>query len=300
MADHEHHSHAAGHHHDHNHVEFDEATWARWAASAELEGEVLLDFVTSTAERVSLLPGWVAPRRIADVGSGPGVAACELARFFPDAEVIAFDSSRAMLEHAAARIDRLGFGGAARVELGEIPGDLDRLSEIDLLWASMSLHHVGDEVAALRAFRPTLSPAGVIAIAEMADQMRMLPEDLGVGRPGLGDRLAQCGAEWFAQMRLSLPSSVEGQDLALMVEAAGFTVLDDRVARIRIDGPLPDQARQFVVGTLERTRSQLDERLDAEDVAVLDVLLDPSNPLSVAQRDDVFVDATRRIVIARA
>lgn len=259
---------------------------------------MLLEFVTSTAERVASTPGWVAPQRIADVGSGPGVAACELARLFPAAHVIAFDSSPAMLQHASARIHRLGLGGVVSVVLGEIPSELDRLGDIDLLWASMSLHHVGDEVAALRAFRPTLSPTGVVAIVEMADQIRMFPADLGIGRVGLADRLAQCGAEWFAQMRNALPSTIESQDLGVMVEAAGYTVVDDRVARVRIDVPLPEQARRFVVGTLTRTRSQLDAMLDAEDLAVLDVLLDPTNPLSVAQRDDVFVEASRRIIIA--
>ena len=58
-----------------------------------------------------------------------------------------------------------------------------------MIWASMSLHHVGDEVAALRVLHEMLEPSGLLAIAEMAGPMRVLPDDLDVARPGLAGRL---------------------------------------------------------------------------------------------------------------
>jgi SAM-dependent methyltransferase len=235
-----------------------------------------------------------------DVGAGPGVAACELARLFPTADVIAFDSSPAMLARAQARSDTHGGGGRVRTVLGELPHGLRDSGLFDMIWASMSLHHVGDEVGALTALRESLVPGGTIAIVEMADPMRVLPADLGMGRPGLGDRMQARHKEWFGRMRNSLPGAVASRDLADMVSDAGLAVLDDRVDRLRFDPPLTDNARTVATGMLERARSQLDASLDADDRSVLDALLDPNNPLSFAQRTDVFIDASHRIILAQA
>ena len=96
--------HARGAHqpHGHGHVHLDEADWEARAVDAELEGELLLGFVTDTARWIDELRGPDAPpvRRVLDIGSGPGVGTCELARRFPDAHVIAVDGSPAMLERA--------------------------------------------------------------------------------------------------------------------------------------------------------------------------------------------------------
>ena len=91
--------------HQHGRVQLGEADWAAQAAHTELEGEVLVAFVTDTAAWVTELRDPDAPpvRRIVDIGSGPGVGMCELARLFPDASVIAVDSSPAMLERATHR-----------------------------------------------------------------------------------------------------------------------------------------------------------------------------------------------------
>ena len=88
--------------HGHGHVHLDEGDWEALAVDAELEGELLLGFVTDTARWIDELRGPDAPpvRRVLDIGSGPGVGTCELARRFPDAHVIAVDGSPAMLERA--------------------------------------------------------------------------------------------------------------------------------------------------------------------------------------------------------
>ena len=79
----------------HGHVHLDEADWEAFAGHAEREGELLLSFVTDTRPWIAELRGPDAPpvRRILDIGSGPGVGTCELARLFPDADVVAVDSS---------------------------------------------------------------------------------------------------------------------------------------------------------------------------------------------------------------
>ena len=176
--------------HEHGQLEVD----------TELEGELLLAFVTETAAWIADLRGIAAPpvRRAIDIGSGPGVGTCELARMFPDAHVIAVDSSPAMLERAAQRAIAHGLDGRVSTHVAELPRGLDGLARADVIWASMSLHHIGDEVASLRLLGALLERHGLLAVAELAEPMRVLPDDLDVGRPGLAERLDAAGASWFA------------------------------------------------------------------------------------------------------
>jgi SAM-dependent methyltransferase len=288
-------------HHHHGEVHLDEAHWEGFLDQTEREGELLVGFVTRTAERVRALRGPDAPpvRRVLDIGSGPGVGTCELARLFPEAQVIALDGSPATLHRVRQRAGERGLGQRITTHLAELPAGLDELAPVDLIWASMALHHVGDEVGLLRALYNILDPTGIIAIAEMAEPMRVLPDDLDVGPPGLAQRLVAAGRTWFAAMREGLEGAVPSADVPSMLRSAGFDVLDSRTVPERFDAPLPDAARQVVLGHLRRTRTHLEELLDQEDLAAIDVLTDEGDPRSVVRRNDVFVAASREIVVAR-
>lgn len=302
MADHHHQHDHHDHAHGHRHVQLDEAGWRAWADHAELEGEVLLEFVTDSAAWIAEHRGPQAPpvRRIIDIGSGPGVGTCELARRFPGSQVVAVDGSPAMLERVARRAAEQGLTARVSTHLAELPDGLDDLAPADVIWASMSLHHIGDEVTSLRLLRRLLVPGGVLAIAELGEPTRFLPADLGpgLGAPGLADRLDQRWASWFAEMRAGLPGSVPSDDLTTMVTTAGFDVVGARLARVDIPPPLSATARLFVLGQLQRTRDDVGS-LSVEDRAALDVLLDPDDPRGARRRPDLFVTAARQIVIAR-
>jgi SAM-dependent methyltransferase len=287
--------------HGHGHVHLDEADWEALAGHAELEGELLLGFVTATTHWIDELRAPDAPpvRRVLDIGSGPGVGTCELARRFPDAHVVAVDGSPAMLERAARRAAAHGLERRVSTRLAELPDGLDDLDPADVIWASMSLHHIGDETGALRVLRGRLALSGLLAVAEIAEPMRVLPDDLNVGQPGLAERLDRAESDWFASMRAGLAGSAPSADLASMLAAAGFAVVGTRVARERFDPPLSGPARDVVVQRIDRARHQLDDRLSADDLHTLDVLGDPGDPRGAAHRADVFVAASRQIVVAR-
>jgi SAM-dependent methyltransferase len=283
-------------------VHIDESDWAALAAHTELEGELFLPFVTDTAHWIGDLRGRDAPpvRRVLDIGCGPGVGTCELARQFPNAHVVAVDSSPAMLERVTQRATSHGVDARVRTHLAELSSGLDGLGRADVIWASMVIHHVGNEVVALQVLRERLETGGLVAIAERCESTRVLPDDLDLGRPGLADRLARAGDQWFASMRHGLSDEVPSSDLPSMLVAAGFEVVGDRVARVRVDAPLASDARRFAREQMRRARGQLSEYLDDDDRATLDVLADPDDPRSVAQRPDVFVASARQISIARS
>ena len=290
-----------GSHPPHGRVRLDEGDWEALVGHAELEGELLLAFVTDTAQWVNELRGADAPpvRRVLDIGSGPGVGTCELARLFPDAQVVAVDGSPAMLERTAARAAEHGLDYRIATHLAELPDGLDGLEPADVIWASMSLHHVGDEINALGVLRALLVRSGLLAVAEMAEPMRVLPDDLDIGRPGLAERLNRAERDWFAAMRANLSGSVPTTELASMLSSAGFDVAGSRLALEHFAPPLSDAARRFAARHVGRARQAFHELLDEDDLRTLDVLSDPDDPRSVLRRGDVFVATSRQILVAR-
>ncbi|MEJ7563106.1 MAG: hypothetical protein WKF45_11375, partial [Ilumatobacteraceae bacterium] len=70
-------------------------------------------------------------------------------------------------------------------------------------------------------------------------------------------------------------------------------------ARKHLDAPLSADARRLALGHLRRMREQSDEHLDDDDLHTLDVLSDADDLRSVMHRSDVFVTASRQILVAR-
>ena len=287
------------HAHQHHAQDLD---WDTMVAFAEREAEVLMAFLveaTSTLADIAAADG-LEVQRIVDVGSGPGVATCMLAERFPTATVLAADGSKEMLANVEARAARLGVADRVTTRLVELPAGLDDVGTADLVWASLVLHHVGDEPAALRGLRARLGPGGLLALVEFGDPLRFLPDGADGGRPGLWDRLDAARSAWLADMRAGLPDSVESGDYRTMIEAAGFEVLVDRVVAVHLDPPLDATARRVVFDNLTRTREHVADRADPADLQALDHLLDEDAPDGILRRPDAFLHASRHLFVARA
>ncbi|MFD8275593.1 class I SAM-dependent methyltransferase [Streptomyces flaveolus] len=288
------HRHEPGHHHDHDH----DIDWAAMAPLLEAQAELF----TPLYRRAM---AWLArevtePGLIADVGSGPGVVSCLFADAFPGARVVAVDGAGPLLERARDRAARLGVADRFGTLTGELPGVLGELDyPADLLWASQSLHHLGDQRAALAALAGHLAPGGTLAILEGGLPARFLPRDIGIGRPGLGARLHAAEEDAFAEMRASLPGSVaEAEDWPALLTAAGLKHTGTRSFLLDLPAPVSDEARAYVAASLSRVRDRFGEGLDAEDRATLDRLLDPGDAASVHRRPDVFVLLARTVYTA--
>ena len=86
---------------------------------------------------------------------------------YPEARVTAVDSSPAMLDRAMERAARLGVQERVDVRLAELPDGVEGLGGADLIWASMSLHHIGDGLVSqsqtfreMRASNSLICPVG--------------------------------------------------------------------------------------------------------------------------------------------
>ncbi|MGG7572083.1 methyltransferase domain-containing protein [Streptomyces sirii] len=283
--DHGHTSHAGhGSHSDHHTHTGDDFDWAAMADLLELEGETHSPYVRQALAELARL----TPRRILDIGSGPGVAACRLAAVFPDAEVTAVDGAPELLARAEQRAERLGV--RLRTQVAEFPAGLADLGPADLVWSGQAVHHVGDQQGVLNQLAGLLEPGGVLAVVEGGLPPRWLPRDLGFGHCGLQERLDVAMAERFGRMRAELPGSVAVvEDWPGMLRAAGLTDARSRTFLIDHPAPLAEGSRRFVRGSLERCRQVLADLLDTEDLATLDRLLDPSDPAGVDHRTDLFL-----------
>ncbi|MFJ4534875.1 class I SAM-dependent methyltransferase [Streptomyces tibetensis] len=284
---HDHHDdHVRGHAPHHGHTDLD---WAEMGPMLESSAELF----ASLYERAL---GWLAqevtePGLIVDVGSGPGVVSCLFAETFPGARIVAVDGSEALLERARARAGRQGVADRFGTLAGDLPEVLGELEyPADLLWASRSLHHLGDQRAALAAFAQRLAPGGTLALMEGGLPLRFLPRDIGIGRPGLKARIDAVEAEWFSRMRTDLPGHVaETEHWPALLAAAGLKHTRTHSFLLDLPAPASDRARAYVVASLSHMRDKLTEGLDAEDLATVDRLLDPDDEASLHRRPDVFV-----------
>ncbi|OSZ59508.1 SAM-dependent methyltransferase [Streptomyces pharetrae CZA14] len=281
--------------HQHQHHDHGDLDWAEMAPLLESQAELFAPLY----ERAL---AWLAqqqtdPGLVVDAGSGPGVVSCLLAETFPGARVVAVDGAEPLLERARARAERLGVADRFGTLAGELPGVLGDLDyPADLLWASRSLHHLGDQRAALAAFAGRLAPGGTLAVLEGGLPARFLPRDLGFGRPGLQARLDALQEEWFAEMRAGLPGSVaETEDWPALLAAVGLGHPHSRSFLLDLPAPATDRARAYVAATLSRVRDSFGDHLDADDRATLDRLLDPDDTASVHRRPDVFVLAAHTV-----
>ncbi|MGH3863164.1 class I SAM-dependent methyltransferase [Actinokineospora sp.] len=262
--------------------------WAAMADLLELEGETHSPYVRQALDELRDL----RPRRILDIGSGPGVAACRMAEVFPDAEVVAVDGSPELLERAEKRAARLGV--SLQTMVAAFPEGLDDLGPADLVWSGQVVHHVGDQQDALNRLAGLLEPGGVLAVVEGELPARFLPRDLGFGTPGLQARLDATREDRFARMRAELPGSVRVvEDWPAMVRAAGLTDVRAKTFLVDHPAPLAEGPRASVARYLRHRHTTpdglLDGLLDADDLATLDRLLDPTDPAGVANRQDLFL-----------
>lgn len=285
------HTHTHTHTHSHTDGDFD---WAAMADLLELEGETHSPYVRQALQELAHLD----PRRILDIGSGPGIAACRLAESFPKAEVTAVDGAPELLARARDRAERLGV--QLRTREAAFPEGLDGLEPADLVWSAQAVHHVGDQQDALGRLARLLEPGGVLAIVEGGLPARWLPRDLGFGRPGLQERLDAARALNYNRMRDELPGTVAVvEDWPGMLRAAGLTDVRSKSFLVDRPAPLDDGARRSVRLWLERMRSMLGEFLDPDDTATLDRLLDPADPAGVDRRADLFLLTAKTVHFGR-
>ena len=138
---------------------------------------------------------------------------------------------------------------------------------LDLAWAASSMHHFADPDRVLGDLHAALNRGGVVVITEMDSLPRFLPEDVGVGRPGLESRCheAMVQAGWNAH-----------PDWRPHLERAGFVGVERRDFALEIAAPAGGE--RYARTILSRFREGLADRLTADDLSSLERLLADDSP----------------------
>ena len=105
-----------------------------WTIDLEVGPGVLVprpDSETLIAAAVDHFAGTSGPRRILDLGTGPGTLLLAALDQWPDATGLGVDSSTIALAYAQRNAERLGLAGRAAVQLGDWAGDL--IARFDLV-----------------------------------------------------------------------------------------------------------------------------------------------------------------------
>jgi SAM-dependent methyltransferase len=256
----------------------------------DLDAEVLHDYLAGATGLLSHQAAGRPVRRILDLGCGTGSAALALAGLFGDAQVIAVDQSPAMLARLAAKARDRGLAN----RITTVEADLDEawpaLGPADLAWSSMALHHLADPARGLAEIFAATRPGGLLAVAEVADQVRFLPDDLGLGQPGLEGRLH---AELGRRHADALPYL--GADWGPLLTSAGFASVTEHPFEISLTPPLPAGASRYAQLALLRIREQLSGTMDAGDLSALDLLTRDDGSASVLVRQDLTIRGDRTV-----
>jgi len=159
--------------------------------------------------------------RVADVGTGTGILARELAAL--GVEVVAVDHSPRMLEAARAQ---LALDGVAGVELREGAAESLPLADasVDAVFAHMVLHYLASPREGVREMARAVRPGGLVVVVDFERHDReWMREDLGVqwlGFPEADVRawLAEAG---LGQVSWELEAAAGGGDVPRPFIASG-------------------------------------------------------------------------------
>ncbi|MEU3372270.1 class I SAM-dependent methyltransferase [Streptomyces sp. NPDC006660] len=263
-------------------------------AEPEHDAEPLSGFLAEASHWLRELLGpkdrvTAAVRRILDIGSGPGAASCQLARVFPQADVVAVDRSAERLAQAEIRAAECGLGGRVTTRRAQLPEEFSALGPADVIWTGNVCRHLGDQQAALRSLASALRPGGMLAVAERGLAPRFLPRDIGIGKPGLQTRLDAALDERYTARRAGLPGVTSViEDWPCMLASAGLVPTGSRSFLIDLPAPLGLTARRHLHTRLRRILEEVGDELDLVDRLTLEQLLDGDACTGILWRPDAF------------
>jgi SAM-dependent methyltransferase len=285
------HGHSHQRAHGHGHGPLDAADSAALADLLDLDAQVHQAYLLEAMDWLHQLADDRPQHRIMDLGTGTGSGSIALAQRFAGSEVIAVDQSEAMLARVRDKALTHGLASRIRTVLADLDAAWPAVDPVDVVWASNSLHEMPDTERIFKDIHGALRPGGRLAVVEMDSVPTLLPDDLGpgLGRPGLETRYrAVLAAQQDAGQAPHL-----GPNWAPALERAGFVVLETRTFTLEVTPAQSSSVGRYARTYLSRIRSQLRDRLDADDLSTLDALLDQDGPKSVLHRDDLLVRGTR-------
>jgi ubiquinone/menaquinone biosynthesis C-methylase UbiE len=271
---------------DHVH---DDVDWAAHAATLAAWDDLERGRNRAIVDWLAVRPG----QSVVDVGSGAGGMAAALQHAVGETgTVVLVDGSAELLAVARRLIERPGYHVVAvHADLERQPlGGVLEHRPVDLIHAGAVVHHLDDELAAIRELVAVVRPGGQVAIGEGGLGHRFLPADCGIGEPGLEQRLAAAQEAWFWEhVRPAAGTVRTGRGWNLMLADAGLVDVTARTFLLDLPPPVDPKSRQVVQKSLAGQLARVGDRISRDDQAALAALLDDDNPQGVMRRPDLYV-----------
>ena len=215
--------------------------------------------------------------------------------------VTAFDESAEMIEATRELMERGAYADSVRYQQGDIGKLPFDAGSFDLVWSSRTIHHLPDQLSAVRGLVGTLCAGGKLALREGSIRTRFLPDDIGLGAPGLEDRLDVAFHRWFS-------SNVREGGVRYpygwthMLTEAGLGDVTARTFMLEALPPFKDVATSYMGRHLRRWIEN-DERkafLDAGDAEILGELTNPASEYYVFKRPDLYLHEMVTVYVGTA
>jgi ubiquinone/menaquinone biosynthesis C-methylase UbiE len=204
--------------------------------------------------------------------------------------VTALDESHEMLDATRDLLERGPHGKSVRYQQGDIGKLPFDAGAFDLAWSSRTIHHLADQLAGVRELARVLKPSGRLVLREGSIRTRFLPDDIGLGEPGLEDRLDVAYQRWFA-------SNVRHDGVRYpygwlrMLAEAGLSVVTARTFMLEAIAPFTDVQISYMGRHLRRWIDNDERRgfLLPGDADILAALVDPMSEHFVFSRTDLYL-----------
>jgi SAM-dependent methyltransferase len=223
------------------------------------------------------------PCQVLDAGCGRGDHVALFAQaLHPNGSVTALDIDPEALQKTRARMS--GRTEAKCVRYQE--GDLRKLpfppGHFGLVWARHMFlaPSIREQMVAVAGeCQRVLKPGGRIAVCEDCYRGRLLPLDIGIGRPGIEYRLRAA----FIEARVK-PGCYPFGWTQLLTDA-GFSRVSAHSFLFELSPPFSESQRAYLRHYL---REYLGEDISPEDHQTLTQITDPNHPHDVLRRSDLY------------
>lgn len=274
------HSEGDGPGHEHGHGAYDPSNLVRADAFYGSVYQRIIDWL-------NIEPGTAA----LEAGSGAGGFTELLAGAVgPKGTVAALDVTPELLQTARKRVNKSPFKN--RVAYHE--GDVQRLpfeeGQFDLVWSSRTVHHLPDQLIGMRELYRVLKPGGRLALREGGLRPRFLPTDVGIGEPGLEDRLEVAFQEWFhSHVRTGEGAVRYPYGWTQLLQDAGLVAVTAKTFLLEQLPPFSSLQVEYMALLLSRW-VQSDERrafINDQDAEVIQQLVEPKDSCYAFNRQDL-------------
>ena len=252
------------------------------------------------------ISGWLAiapDSRILDAGVGTGgITAALAAAAGPDCQLDALDIKSELFDNVRTELARRDNTAAVHFHEGSVLKLPFPDHSFDLVWCSRVIHGVGDQLSGARELVRVTKPGGRVALREGGPPLLFMPADLGIGAPGLENRLRVAQDRWFWQMR----EGFEGHQpypygWAHLLREAGCRAVTARTHVLDLLAPFTAGQQAYLDQQLRGplTREEHRAQLDPADLSALERLCDQQGPDYLLARDDLHAILSATVYVGQ-